>query len=53
MHLGRRFDPEKCGLFYSVNGSQTPMPLDGVHVAVRIVNFVAEVQVVQFYGRWK
>ena len=35
------------GLFNSSN--YDPLPLDGVHVAVRIVNLVAEVQVLQFY----
>lgn len=41
---------EDCGLFYYVGTKPLALPLDGVHVAVRIVNFVAEVQVVQFYG---
>lgn len=41
---------EDCGLFYYVGSKPLALPLDGVHVAVRIVNFVAEVQVVQFYG---
>jgi hypothetical protein len=41
---------DDCGLFYYVGSKPLALPLDGVHVSVRIVNFVAEVQVVQFYG---
>ena len=42
---------EDCGLFYYVGPQRVAMPLDGVHVSVRIVDLVAEVQVVQFYGK--
>jgi hypothetical protein len=41
---------ENCGLFYYVGPKPVALPLDGVHVSVRIVDLVAEVQVVQFYG---
>src|SRR3989338_4801337 len=41
---------ESCGLFWICPDSgPKPLPLEGVHVAVRVVDLVAEVQVVQFY----
>jgi hypothetical protein len=44
-------DYTHVGFYYYVPGSpkRGAMPLDGVHVAVRVVDLVAEVQVMQFY----
>ena len=36
-------------VLYQVQGTKAELPLDGVHVAARVVGLVAEVQVVQFY----
>lgn len=40
---------DACGLFWYEGPTRVALPLDGVHVAARVVNMVAEVQVVQFY----
>jgi hypothetical protein len=44
-------DYTHVGFYYYVPGSakRGAMPLDGVHVSVRVVDLVAEVQVMQFY----
>lgn len=36
----------RCGLFYSLD---VPFLLDGMHVSVRIVDLIAEVQILQFF----
>lgn len=42
---------DDCGLFWYDGRAKArvSLPLDGVHVSARIVNMVAEVQIVQFY----
>ena len=39
----------ECGLYYYGRNDRGSFPLDGVHVCARIVDLVAEVQVIMFF----
>ena len=39
----------KCGLIYILNGSRVPVPLKKVQLRAKLVDFIAEVNIIQDY----
>ena len=39
----------KCGLIYILNGSRVPVPLKKVQLRTKLVDFIAEVNIIQDY----